>query len=374
MSDSQTATTPTETPQADVRPAAFAVPPKAPAGTTTTSAGAPRPASLGVYTRPEPAAAVGIADLIAITLTVIWLLGAAIFYLVLGRDAPGTAPSGALRAVMILISVILPVALIWVAAAAARSARVMREESERLHAAIGAMRQSYLQMQQGQSTASSKSVEKKLEEIAAAQRKTEDAIAMFTSIRPSTQPLREKAALPAMAPSEEQGLLALGTPAEALTPPLSVADFIRALNFPETVDDRDGFRALRLALSDRKVSPLIQASQDVLTLLSQDGIYMDDLTPDRSRPEIWRKFAKGERGGTIAPLGGIRDRSSLALAAGRMRQDAIFRDTVHHFLRKFDHTFAEFEQTASDQEISEMTDTRTARAFMLLGRVTGTFD
>jgi hypothetical protein len=33
-----------------------------------------------------------------------------------------------------------------------------------------------------------------------------------------------------------------------------------------------------------------------------------------------------------------------------------------------------FEETASDEEIGALSETRTARAFMLLGRVTGTFD
>ncbi|MFC3118492.1 hypothetical protein ACFOHS_10540 [Jhaorihella thermophila] len=100
---------------------------------------------------------------------------------------------------------------------------------------------------------------------------------------------------------------------------------------------------------------------------------MDDLRPDMARPEIWRRFAQGARGREVAALGGIRDRSSLALTAGRMKQDPIFRDAAHHFLRRFDKTFTEFEQTATDAEITALADTRTARAFMLLGRVAGTF-
>jgi hypothetical protein len=159
-----------------------------------------------------------------------------------------------------------------------------------------------------------------------------------------------------------------------LRSPISVADFVRALNFPDSPDDADGFRALRRALEDRATAKLLRSAQDVLNLLAQDGIYMDDLKPDRARPELWRRFAQGERGREIASLGGIRDRSSLALTAGRMRGDTIFRDAAHHFLRQFDRTFAEFEKNASDQEIAELADTRTARAFMLLGRVTGSFD
>ena len=46
----------------------------------------------------------------------------------------------------------------------------------------------------------------------------------------------------------------------------------------------------------------------------------------------------------------------------------------HHFLRTFDKTFAAFEPNATDEELADLAETRTARAFMLFGRVTGTFD
>ena len=82
--------------------------------------------------------------------------------------------------------------------------------------------------------------------------------------------------------------------------PLNASIFIRALNFPETENDTEGFNALRMALKDRSTRRLMQASQDVLTLLSQEGIYMDDLRPDMARPEIWRQFAQGARGRAVA--------------------------------------------------------------------------
>ena len=261
--------------------------------------------------------------------------------------------------------------MIWVSAMAARSARVMREESQRLQATIDGMRHAYITQNQGGAMGQEPAtIARKLDEIAAATRKTESVLAMFTSRR---EP--ERAATPAPeATRDDQTTLELGTQAEEMAPPLAVEDFIRALNFPETAEDEVGFAALRRALKDRSAAQLVQASQDVLTLLSQDGIYMDDLRPDRARPEIWRQFGQGARGRPIAALGAVRDRSSLALTAGRMKQDPIFRDAAHHFLRNFDKTFAEFEKTASDSEISALAETRTARAFMLLGRVAGTFD
>ena len=339
----------------------------------------PKPLDLGIFSSRGDREPLSTTEIVAAGVAVLWLLGTTIFFVFTSGDkGDGGSSIDSTRFVMTFIAIFLPVALIWVAAAAARSSRIMKEESERLQAAVNAMRHSYIQQQQSGVVGMKPEVERKLDEIAAAQRKTDAALATFTSIRPTVQEeaAREKAALGqemAIA-AQEQPSLELGTPAEALAPPLSVADFITALNFPETAEDKEGFRALRRALQDRNASQLVQAAQDVLTLLSQDGIYMDDLVPDRARPEIWRRFAQGERGKAIAVLGGIRDRSSLALAAGRMRQDTIFRDCVHHFLRKFDHTFAEFEKTASDQEIAALTDTRTARAFMLLGRATGTFD
>ena len=312
-----------------------------------------------------------VTELVAAGLAVVWVAAVLIYVL--------TAPEGtrALGLVMTLLVVFLPLALIWTAVTTLRSVRILRAEAARLQASVDAMRNAYVTSQQSGASGLRPSVEKKLDDIA---RKTETALATFTSRRDTvlTVPSADrKAALIAPSPAaagEDQPGLALGTPAEAMRLPLSVADFIRALQFPENPDDRDGFRALRLALDDRDVAKLIRAAQDVLTLLSQEGIYMDDLRPDRARPELWRRFAAGERGRGIAAIGGVRDRSSLALTAGRMREDPVFRDAGHHFLRTFDRTFQQFEKNATDAEISDLADTRTARAFMLFGRVMGVFD
>ncbi|NUB44749.1 hypothetical protein GEU84_010175 [Fertoebacter nigrum] len=313
----------------------------------------------------------GLAEVLGLALGLVWV--AAVLAFALGGTV--LAGQGLLATLLVLV---LPLALIGVALASLRAIRSLRHETARLHAAVEAMRNAIVASQQAQGARPS--VEQKLDEIAAAQRNTETVLATFTSRRDpalsvASADRKTVLALPAPpAPGDDQPALALGTPAEDARAPLSVADFIRALHFPESPDDKAGFRALRLALEDRNMAKLIRAAQDVLTLLSQEGIYMDDLKPDRARPEIWRKFAAGERGRGVAALGGVRDRSSLALTAGRMREDPVFRDAAHHFLRTFDRTFAAFEKNASDADLAELADTRTARAFMLFGRVTGTFD
>ncbi|XDA99308.1 hypothetical protein AB1M95_05210 [Sulfitobacter sp. LCG007] len=341
-----------------------------PSGTPQRTEPKSRPTPLGIYDRPQSGGITAI-EIAAVALSAVWLIGAGLFFLLMPSD-PEARPDG-LRFLMTMVAIFMPVAMIWVAATAARASRVMREESQRLQAAIDAIRHSYIAQQQTGGLGSEPSVARKLDEIAAAARKTETALAVFSSRREAER-RQNMLPTPAALPSDDQPVLALGTTAEDIAPPLPSEDFIRALNFPENAEDQAGFAALRRALKDRNAGKLVQASQDVLTLLSQEGIYMDDLRPDRARPEVWRQFGQGARGRAIAALGGIRDRSSLALTAGRMKQDPIFRDAVHHFLRRFDKTFAEFEMTATDGEIAALAETRTARAFMLLGRVAGTFD
>jgi hypothetical protein len=312
-------------------------------------------------------------EVVAVIVAVLWMAGVGLFFLMVPPQTNPDMPFDSLRIVLIVMAIFLPVAIIYVAAAASRSARVMREESQRLQVAIDGIRETYLQdraaqAQQPASIKENPGVAEKLEEIA---KETQAPVSVtFQTKREAATPVRPVA----QAPADDQPALALGTSAEDMTPPLPRPDLIRALNFPDTDQDTAGFAALRRALKDRNARQLVQASQDMLTLLSQDGIYMDDLRPDRARPEIWRRFARGERGRTMAALGGVRDRSSLALTAGRMREDTIFRDSAHHFLRKFDNMLVVFEPEASDEDLIALSETRTARAFMLLGRVTGAFD
>ncbi len=309
-------------------------------------------------------------ELVAIALSVVWLSVAGLVLWLAPSDP--SAGFGGVRALLVLLTLFLPVGMIWVAATALRFSRVMREEIVRLRSAIDGLRQTHAAQSRQAPSEPRRSAAGK---PAAPARPRETAPVPFSSSRASLRPATT--ARKPLAPREagmDQRALPLGTPPDALDPPLASEDFIRALNFPETAEDIDGFAALRRALRDRRSAQLIQASQDVLTLLSQDGVYMDDLPPDRARPELWRQFAQGARGRAIAPLGGIRDREALGRTAARMKQDPIFRDAAHHFLRLFDRTFAGFEPNASDGEIAALGDTRTARAFMLLGRVAGTFD
>jgi len=355
-------------------------------------------------TGPAAGSRAGRAEVLAVLATLLWL-GAVVGIWLSGAGDPGAGEgvTGAAGAGGLLIAAVVPVALIWLAVATLRGLRELRAEAAGLRAAIDAL-QADGWAPRGTATGphatrphetgppdtgataavagppDAEALSRRLDQLVDAQRRIEAAL---TRLTPAASPPPERKAVlarpPAPAPeplrgmSEPQAMLALGTPDEAEHPPVTVTDFLRALNFPDTAEDRDGFAALRRALKDPRAARLIRAAQDVLTLLSEDGLYMDDLTPGRTPPELWRRFARGERGEAVAALGAIDAADSLARAAARMREDAVFRDVAHHFLRHFDRMLEAFEPGARDDDLTRLADTRSGRAFMLLGRVTGIF-
>jgi hypothetical protein len=151
-------------------------------------------------------------------------------------------------------------------------------------------------------------------------------------------------------------------------------DLIRALDFPRDAEDRDGFRALKAALRHPTLAQMLQAAEDVLTLLSQEGVYMDDLAVEPGDPAQWRRFMAGVRGAEVASVGGVHDANALETARRLAKSDPIFRDTTLFFQRRFDAVLAEFARDASDADLLALADTRSGRAFQIMARLGGSFD
>jgi len=172
-------------------------------------------------------------------------------------------------------------------------------------------------------------------------------------------------------PRPAQGALPLGS--DSPPAPLTLPDLIRALHFPETPEDRAGLRAMQRALRDHKARLVVQAAQDMLTLLSQDAIYMDDLDHDRAPPDLWRRFAAGERRAEVMAVGAIHDARALDRCRARLRDNTVWRDTAHHFLRRFDQMLGGLVPDLDDAGIEALSETRSARAFMLVGRAAEVF-
>ncbi|WPY94016.1 hypothetical protein T8T21_13005 [Limimaricola variabilis] len=258
-----------------------------------------------------------------------------------------------------VLVVVIPVAMVWIGVFASHASRAAREEAHRLRAEIQTLQRSLRTQSRG---GLSPEIDRRLATIERAARQTETALAGFGVMRPQEPAPQDE---PAPEPA---------APEAPVAPSLGRAEMARALNFPDNDQDLEGFAALRAALRDTRARQLIQASQDVLTLLSQDGIYMDDLAPPMAPASAWRALAQGARGEAVAPLAeGLDDEGPAGIAAARMRADTIFRDTVQHFLRLFDRMLDDYCEGADDGEIADLAETRTGRAFRLLGAAAGNF-
>lgn len=152
--------------------------------------------------------------------------------------------------------------------------------------------------------------------------------------------------------------------------PVSIADLVRALNFPVNAEDEAGFQALRLALADPRTAPLIQSALAVLTVLWQDGLDRPDWQMVPSDTSLWRQIAAGtgvqETDVTLDPAG-------LAQTAQRLQADPAFRAASGRLLDSFHRTMAAVGQTASDGDLGQIGDTRTAWAFLICASAAGAF-
>ena len=130
----------------------------------------------------------------------------------------------------------------------------------------------------------------------------------------SGRPRRRRA--PAPAPAAAPGRAAAAPARGGGAGAAGLADLVRALDFPRDADDRDGFRALRSALRHHGLAQMLQAAEDVLNLLSQEGVFVDELPMEPVDAAAWRRFIAGVRGPEVAGLGGIRDPRALEAARG----------------------------------------------------------
>lgn len=293
---------------------------------------------------------------VGLALTAAWLLLVLLFWL-LGPTGT-TEPSGLGRLVRVM-GLVLPLALIWVGVSLGRSIEILRAEAADLRQQLG---RPLGQDSHGRDAAR--------------------APMPAPTARPAAPP-HGQASAPAAAPSavaarprpgdQRQTAMRFEPGQAQAQAPIDVTTLIRALNFPDGPDDHEAIDALRQALRDPDLSRVLRSAQDVVTLLAGHDVYMDMLPPNPAPAAVWRRFAEGQRGSGVAALGGIHDREALETVAQMMRQDEIFRDTAHHFLRHFDGLLARLVPELDELQIAVLADSRSSRAFMLLGRVAGSF-
>lgn len=311
---------------------------------------------------------------LALAISVLWLaatLGALLLF--------GGAGLTSFAIVMLSNAIVLPLAVIWLFVFARRLTATLAEDNARLRAILSEMHRDLATVRNGgvpemrDGAGDLRAIEARLSDLAEAQGRAESALARLSPDAPPPAPERQAApvAEPAVpGPTPEP----IAPTPRAEPGEMELPDLIAALQFPADPDDAQGFDALRRALRDRRGAQIVTAAQDVLTLMSQDGIYMDDLDPPPASPDLWRLFAAGEREGRVAALADMGTPDLVDRVSGRLRDDAIFSDAAHHFSRLFEQRFSELSDDMTDAEIAALIRTRSARAFFLLGRASGTFE
>lgn len=292
----------------------------------------------------------GRATLIGVALTGLWLLMLLVFWLT-GGDGAG-APGW-----IAAVAALMPLGLIWMAVGLARAIDGLKAEADALRMALDhdALRRP---PSSGQP-------------LAAPSARAPAPMAVRTS--PVMRPAHSRRAddrAAAAADDPRQTELGLDTPEPVELPAMTI---IQALNFPDGPEDRDAINALRDSLRHPEHARLVRSSQDVITLLADRGIYTDDLEVTPASVAAWRRFAEGQRGQAVSAMGAVRDAEMLEATTLAMRGDEVFRDAVHHYLRLFDRGVTAMMPGLNDDEVIWLSETRSARAFMLLARAAGLF-
>lgn len=332
----------------------------------------------------------------ATALSAIWLGGviayAAGFFGLFESTLLTPRSASALEIALFLLAALAPITLFFYGALLSYKAEEIRVETARLSSAIDALRVAVLprsvpsahELANALTTAARSTLSEEKTALAAALAQIDAALAETQSMVEQIQGRESEArraakttGTVAKADREQPGLpFAADTQiARAGEAGIPWHDVVSALQFPKDESDRKGFEILRRVVTDREFAELLQAAEDTLSLLAEDGLYMEDMQPDVAPLTVWRTYADGARGREVAAIGGITDEVALAISRARLRNDSVFRDTALHFLRRYDRLIERMNRELGDDTIiQEAADTRTGRAFMVMARVTGVFD
>jgi hypothetical protein len=167
---------------------------------------------------------------VTIGLAVIWVIFSGFVF----WNNPPMSPEVTL---VFIGAAILPASILLICALMVKKSQILQQDAQRLHTAVEALRHSFIEQNQSDGQASFEaSISRKLTEIGEEQRKIQSLLNQLPTTRTDGATGQSPPASDANHQEEtnDQTVLELGTPLESFKAPLSNADFIRALNFPET--------------------------------------------------------------------------------------------------------------------------------------------
>lgn len=148
---------------------------------------------------------------------------------------------------------------------------------------------------------------------------------------------------------------------------LRIRTLVRALNFAEDADDVEGFKAVETATRNSTAKLVLDASMTVLNSLARHDIIMDDLRPSIEKPNAWRKYSEPGVEKDITALGSIGKLDYLKLVSGLYGEEKEFRSQADRLTNAIESHIGGFVSLAADHEILAFADSRTLRAFLLVG-------
>ena len=155
--------------------------------------------------------------------------------------------------------------------------------------------------------------------------------------------------------------------------PLTWELILKALHFPKDEHDLMGFSALKIARKNNTFSELLQVSEDFLNLIAQDGIYLDDLKIEPPPIEAWLSFISTNQNRNKRRLNCVGIDRQIKRLKSRIKTDTIFRDTSLMLMRRFDVLLRDHLKLANDDQIFKIAETRTGKAFLIVGKLSDSF-
>lgn len=139
---------------------------------------------------------------------------------------------------------------------------------------------------------------------------------------------------------------------------------------------RPGLRhILEKMKSDADVAAVLLLTDQVAEELRHDKVFLEDLSVEHVSAPLWARFSRGERGGDLVSLAGISDDVSAAIVRARLRNAKGFRTLSLRLMIAYARLLERaVDDMGVDQRLVELAETRSGRAFMLIGGLTGTFE
>ncbi len=150
---------------------------------------------------------------------------------------------------------------------------------------------------------------------------------------------------------------------------LDASTLIRAFNLPNDENDAEGYDAIDAAVRIESIATLLENSHQLLYTLADYDLIMDDLEIDLGLISTWRKYATDSTEGTVSSLGGTGTYLEIDKVSSIVNENSDFEERASTFNSHMDKFISQAIPQLKDEEIRKLAQTRTFRAFLLLGQV-----